>query len=66
MHYLTAICFENQTVVNVRFGQDNAMFMFNHVSMCELCAYALCSQDRDNDDESKKNNKSESGGYPRK
>ncbi len=66
MHYLTAVCLENQTVVHVRFGQDNAMFMFNHISMRESCAYALHSQDRNNDNESQKSTKRKGCGYPRK
>jgi hypothetical protein len=64
MHYLTTVCFENQTVVDVRFRQDNAMFMFNHVSMRELCAYALHSQDCGNDNECQKSTKRKGGGYP--
>jgi hypothetical protein len=52
VHYLSTVGFELQAVIT-RFGQNNAMLVFNRVPVSDLCAYALCSQDRGSDDESK-------------
>ncbi len=66
MDSLTTVCLENQVVINVRFGQNNTMFMFNLAPMCDLYAYTLYSQKRDNAEEDKKCNNSAYCRYTRK
>src|SRR5437764_2459531 len=64
VHYLTIVGFELQVVIDVR--QDNAMLVCKHISMGDLCAYALYSHNCDRDHERENHNKGENCCYARK
>lgn len=43
MDHLATVCFANQSVINVRWGQNNAVWMLYLTPMCYLYVYVLGS-----------------------